>query len=293
MRVLAFLITFAALFNPLHSRAQILIRPGESIAFLGDSITQFGAQSPGGYVRLVESGLAAQGINVTVIPAGLSGNKSNDMLARLDKDVLSKKPTWMTLSCGVNDVMHGARGVEIEAYKTNVTAILDRCQQAGVKVVILTATQIGLPVTNAENVKLADYNAFLLQTAKARNLPLADLNAAMAAEQASFEKAGIKRALTGDGVHMNIYGNLVMAKGVLATFGLDDRQLAAVQAEWNAMPDLFQTTAKIKLSLVELAALEAYAASQNKSVETVVTELSANAVNAAVKAAPVKAAGAK
>jgi len=288
MRVLALLITFAALFNPLHSRAQILIKPGESIAFLGDSITQFGAQSPGGYVRLVESGLAAQGINVTVIPAGLSGNKSNDMLARLDKDVLSKKPTWMTLSCGVNDVMHGARGVEIEPYKTNITAILDRCRQAGVKVVILTATQIGLPLTNAENVKMAGYNAFLRETAKARGLPLADLNAAMVAEQASLEKAGIKRSLTTDGVHMNIYGNLVMAKGVLSTFGLDNRQLTAVQARWNEMPDLFQTAAKIKLSLKELAAIEAYAASQNKSVEAVVTELSANAVNAAVAAALAK-----
>jgi lysophospholipase L1-like esterase len=288
MRVLALLITFAALFNPLHSRAQILIKPGESIAFLGDSITQFGAQSPGGYVRLVESGLAAQGINVTVIPAGLSGNKSNDVLARLDKDVLSKKQTWMTLRCGVNDVMHGARGVELEPYKTNITAILDRCRQASVKVVILTATQIGLPVTNAENVKMAGYNAFLRETAKARNLPLADLNAAMVAEQASLEKAGIKRSLTTDGVHMNIYGNLVMAKGVLSTFGLDNRQLTAVQARWNEMPDLFQTAAKIKLSLKELAAIEAYAASQNKSVEAVVTELSANAVNAAVAAALAK-----
>lgn len=289
MRTLTFLITFAALFfSPLHSRAQILVKPGESIAFLGDSITQFGAQAPGGYVRLVESGLAAQGIKITAIPAGLSGNKSNDMLARLDRDVLSKKPTWITLSCGVNDVMHGARGVELEAYKANITAILDRCQQAGVKVVILTATQIGLPVTNPENVKLAGYNAFLRETATARGLPLADLNAAMVAEQASLEKAGVKRALTGDGVHMNLYGNLVMAKGVLATFGLNDRQLAAVQTKWSEMPDLFQTTAKINLSLIELAALEAYAASQNKSVETVVTELSANAVKAVVKPAPAK-----
>ncbi|HEX8833289.1 MAG TPA: SGNH/GDSL hydrolase family protein, partial [Abditibacteriaceae bacterium] len=237
MRILTFLLTCTVLlFNSLHARAEILVKPGESIAFLGDSITQFGAQSPGGYVRLVESGLASQGVKVTVIPAGLSGNKSNDMLARLEKDVLSKKPTWMALSVGVNDVMHGARGVELEPYKTNVTAILDQAQQAGVKVIILTATQIGLPVTNPENVKLAAYNDFLRETAKARNLPIADLNAAMVAEQTAFEKAGIKRALTGDGVHMNLYGNLVMARGVLATLGLDNAQLAAVQAKWNEMP---------------------------------------------------------
>jgi lysophospholipase L1-like esterase len=129
----------------------------------------FSTENPGGYVRLVASGLASQGINVTVIPAGIGGNNSKHMLGRLEKDVLSKKPTWMTLSVGVNDVMHKA--VELEEYKTNVTAILDRAQEAGVKVVLLTATQIGLPVTGEANVKLAGYNAFLRETAKARNLP--------------------------------------------------------------------------------------------------------------------------
>ena len=290
MRILPALIAAAALLlGPLHARAEILVKPGESIAFLGDSITQFGADGPGGYVRLVASGLAAQGVDVTVIPAGWSGNTSKDMLGRLDKHVLSKNPTWMTLSCGVNDVMH--RAVELEAYKTNVTAILDRCRQAGVKVVVLTATQIGLPVTNPENVKLAGYNAFLRETAKARNLPLADVNAAMVAEQASLGKAGGRRALTTDGVHMNIYGNLVMAKGVLAAFGLDGRQLAAARAKWDGAPDLFQATAKVKLSLAELAALEIYAARRNRSVDAAVTELSAAAVNAAVKAAPAEQSG--
>jgi hypothetical protein len=177
--------------------------------------------------------------------------------------------------------------------KTNVIAILDRAQQASVKVIILTATQIGLPVTNAENVELATYNAFLRETAKARNLPLADVNTAMVVEQVSFEKAGIKRALTTDSVHMNIYGDIVMARGVLAAFGLSDRQLTAIQVKWNEIPELFPTTTKIKLSGNQFAALEAYAARQNKSVETIVAEISAKAVNAAVKAATVKAAPAK
>src|SRR4028118_2176103 len=135
MRILPFLIAFTVLFfNPLQSRAEVLVKTGESIAFLGDSITYFGAyqkdtpyfstENPGGYVRLVASGLAGQGINVTVIPAGIGGNTSKHMLDRLERDVLSKKPTWMTLSAGVNDVMHKA--VELEDYKANVTAILDR-----------------------------------------------------------------------------------------------------------------------------------------------------------------------
>lgn len=265
---------------PLLSAAGILVKKGDTIAFMGDSITAQGA-APGGYVRLVASGLAAQGIDVTVIGAGVSGNKSDQMLARLDSDVLGKKPTWMTLSCGVNDVWHGAKGVPLDAYKANITAILDRCQQAGVKVVILTATQIKLPVTSPENVKLADYNAFLRETAKARNLPLADLNAAMAAEQT----ANPKRVLTTDGVHMNLYGNLMMAKGVLGAFGLDDKQLAAANTSWMNQPDLYQGAAKIKLSLNELAALETLAAKQNKSADALITDISTAAVKASLAAA--------
>ena len=118
------------------------------------------------------------------------------------------------------------RDVELEDYKIAVTAILDRAQQAGVKVVVLTASQIALPVTNPENVKLAGYKEFLRETAKARNFPLANVNAAMVAAQASLGKVGLKRALTTDGVHMNVYGDMAMARGVLTAFGLNDTQLA-------------------------------------------------------------------
>src|SRR5258708_33052888 len=102
---------------PIHAiRAADGIQTGQKIAFMGDSITQNGWESPGGYVKLIVDGLAQVGINVTPIPAGVSGHKSNDMLARIDRDVISKKPDWMTLSCGVNDVWHGAQGVDLESY---------------------------------------------------------------------------------------------------------------------------------------------------------------------------------
>jgi hypothetical protein len=64
------------------SPENVAVKNSESIAFLGDSITQFGADLPGGYVRLVISGLKANGITVTPYPAGISGHKSNQMLER-------------------------------------------------------------------------------------------------------------------------------------------------------------------------------------------------------------------
>lgn len=245
--------------------AAALVGDGQTVAFLGDSITQQGAATPGGYVRLVASGLAANGIKIEVLPAGVSGHKSNQMLARLP-EILAKKPDWLTLSCGVNDVWHGQRGqgVSLEDYKANITAIVDRCQAAGVKVLIFTATQIKLPVTNELNVQLAGYNAFLRELAAQRNLPLADLAAAMLAEQEALAAAGLDRALTTDGVHMNIYGNLMIAKAVLAAFGLDQAGIAAAGEAWLDTRDTYQTNIPVRLTLRELARLEAFAAAEKK-----------------------------
>lgn len=202
-------------------RAEILVRNGDSIAFLGDSITAYGWMKDDGYIRLIVSGLAKQGITVEPIPAGVGGNTSKDMLDRLDRDVLFKKPVWMILSCGVNDVWHGATGVDLESYRDNVTAIVDRAQKQGVKVVILTATPIYEDLINDLNSRLDPYNEFLRSFAKERSLPLADLNALFASELRKHPMAKDSRYLTTDGVHMNSEGNALMASGCLAALGLD------------------------------------------------------------------------
>ena len=215
--------------------AGIAVKSGQKIAFLGDSITQAGA-GPKGYVTLVMRGLEAGGVTATSIPAGISGHKSNDMLGRLDNDVLSKKPDWMTLSCGVNDVWHGANGVPLDPYKQNITQIVEKCQAAGVKVMILTSTMIGEDQPNPNNQKLVAYNDFLRALAKDKKCLLADLNADM---QAAIAKAGPDKKgnlLTGDGVHMNPAGDVMMATGVLKAFGLSDEQIAKAKLDADPAP---------------------------------------------------------
>jgi len=217
------------------SAARLPVKSGEKIAFMGDSITE-GGVGPKGYVTLVIKGLEANGVKATAIPAGISGHKSNQMLERLDRDVLSKKPDWMTLSCGVNDVWHGANGVPLDQYKVNITKIVEQCQAAGVKVMLLTATMIGEDQPNANNQKLVVYNDFLRALAKKKKCKLADLNADM---QAAIAKAGPDKKgnlLTADGVHMNDAGNQMMATGVLKGFGLKPAQLAKAQQSWAESP---------------------------------------------------------
>lgn len=248
------------------SAGDIPVKDGEKIAFLGDSITQ-GGMGPTGYVTLVIQGLKANGVNASAIGAGISGHKSNDMLARLQRDVIDKKPDWMTLSCGVNDVWHGAKGVPLDQYKQNITQIVEKAQAAGIKVVILTATMITENPAEPNNEKLAAYNDFLRGLAKEKKCLLADLNAAMQADLAEREKAGQKRGklLTSDGVHMNPFGNVMMASGVLRGFGLDEAQMAKATNAFLDIPS--GVNASVPLTLRQYSALEAAAVKEGKSIQ--------------------------
>jgi lysophospholipase L1-like esterase len=210
-----------------------VVKDGETIAFLGDSITQAGKRK-GGYCQLVLLALKDQGIKATPVFAGISGHKSNQMLARLERDVLKHKPDWMTLSCGVNDVWHGKRGVDLESYKKNITAIVTKAQAAGVKVVLLTSTMISEDQSKKLNQQLKPYNDFILKLAKKQNCLLADLNADMQKALTTFPKDAVKgKQLTRDGVHMNKLGNIMMARGVAKAFGLTDKQLDESEKSWK------------------------------------------------------------
>ena len=229
--LLAVLASTAAFASPI-TPPQFPVADGQKIAFLGDSITEQGA-GPQGYVTLVIKGLEANKVSAIAIPAGKSGHKSNDMLARADRDVISKKPDWMTLSCGVNDVWHGPNGVPLDKYQENITKIVDKAQAAYIKVVILTSTMINEDQSNEPNQRLVAYNDFLRTLAIEKGCLLADLNADM---QAGLIKLGAERKdkyYTYDGVHMGPIGNEMMATGVLRGMGLTPAQLEIARSSWK------------------------------------------------------------
>lgn len=230
----------AALLVSTLSAGELKVKDGEGVAFLGDSITQQGWSNPYGYLHLVNTALKTKGVNIKIVPAGISGHKSTNMNARMEASVVKHKPVWMTLSCGVNDVWHGARGVALDQYKKEITSILDKADKAGIKVMILTATMIGEDATSPNNQKLIPYNEFLRETAKARGYLLADLNADMQKIIADVRAKNPKHrgnVLTSDGVHMAAGGNEMMARGILKQFGMTDAEIDKVKAEvWSKIP---------------------------------------------------------
>lgn len=191
---------------------------GDRIAFLGDSITQLGADDPRGWVNILESRVRKEVDEVAFIHAGIAGNTSADMLKRINADVIRRKPTWVFFSCGVNDSPNPAAdnpGVPLDKYIKNVSTIFDKLDKTGAKIVVLSQTPVMEDDPNyGANINLVSYNAELKRMALERKYIYLDPGAAIRKAIAE-KKDSKKRTLTWDGTHLNNRGNAIFADVVL------------------------------------------------------------------------------
>ena len=201
----------------------ITLKKGDRIVFLGDSITQGGDSNDKGYVRLIRKTLTEKAdLGIEVIGAGISGNKVPDLQRRLEKDVLSRKPTIVVIYIGINDVWHGendpARGTLPEAFAAGLKDVIGRCTEAGAKVVICTPTVIGEKKDGGNKLdqRLDQYSDISRNLAKELKLPLCDLRKSfldhLKEHNAKNAESGI---LTSDRVHLNDAGNKFVADTML------------------------------------------------------------------------------
>lgn len=200
------------------------LKKGETIVFLGDSITQ-GGVSPKGYVTLIKKSLAEKhkDLGITVIGAGISGNKVPDLQRRLDRDVLAKKPTLVVIYIGINDVWHGerdpAKGTPKDRYEAGLKEIIGKIKDAGARVVLCTPTVIGEKKagTNSLDARLDEYAEVSRKVAKDTEVPLCDLRKAFQDHLAKHNTTDKdKGVLTSDRVHLNDMGNQLVAETILA-----------------------------------------------------------------------------
>ena len=108
-----------------------------TIAALGDSLTHgYGLPPEQGFVPQLQAWLRAQGLDVTVLNAGVSGDTTAGGLARLDW-TLTPEVDALIVELGANDFL---RGIDPAAARANLDAILTRAGEAGIPVLL-----IGLP----------------------------------------------------------------------------------------------------------------------------------------------------
>lgn len=195
---------------------------GERIVFLGDSITQAGAGA-GGYVTLVREKLAEKHKDraIEVVGAGISGNKVPDLERRLEKDVLSKKPTLVVIYIGINDVWHSqsGKGTSKEEFEAGLRRIIKAIHDGGARVILCTASVIGEKTdgSNPLDKMLDEYCDVSRKVAADTKSQMLDLRKAFLHHlKAHNEKNMDKNVLTTDGVHLNAAGNQFVADQMLA-----------------------------------------------------------------------------
>jgi lysophospholipase L1-like esterase len=212
--------------STLQAAEPMPLKAGDRIVFLGDSITAGGARPPHGYITVIQAKLNEKhpDLKIECIGAGISGNKVPNLQARVEKDVVAKKPTIVFIYIGINDVWHGekdpARGTTPEKFTAGLKEVIGKIQAGGARVILCTPTVIGEKKAgeNPLDAKLDQYADLSRGLAKELNLELCDLRKAfvdhLAANNPNDAEKGI---LTGDRVHLNQAGNELVAATMLKT----------------------------------------------------------------------------
>ena len=133
---------------PIH--AEFALKDGDTVVFLGDSITA--ART---YGKIIENYtlLRFPERKVRFFNMGKGGETAESVVTRLEGDVLSLKPTVLTVAYGVNDIGWGMKADEEhkQRYLKGIRTIVEQCRKRSVRVFICSAAVTGADPNKSEN----------------------------------------------------------------------------------------------------------------------------------------------
>ena len=194
------------------------------IVVLGDSITKgvrSGVTAEETFASLLQSDLRAAGQDVDVINHGIGGERTDQALARLSRDIQSLEPTLVTVMYGTNDsyVDKGQKESRLtkDVYVANLQKIVSELHRTGIQVVLMTEPRWGdnaAPngVGENPNLRLEPFVEGCRQVAREQNVPLVDHFQIWSKAHAEGTDIG---EWTTDQCHPNPPGHKVLAETML------------------------------------------------------------------------------
>ena len=239
------LLLFAAVLCVGFSQAQQTIPPfkkGERAVFVGNSITHGGHYHSFVWLYYVTR---FPEMPVTVINAGIGGDSAWDIEERLEEDIFSKNPTYMTMTFGMNDVGY------FDFYKDNAQELAERqikksfdsyqeieerMQQAkGVTKVLIggspydETSKIENQIFPTKNEALLKVNDFQRASAEENGWGFVDFaRPMMEINQREQQKDSLFALCGGDRIHPDNDGHMVMAYLFLKAQGMSGKKVAEV-----------------------------------------------------------------
>ena len=143
----------------------------------------------------------------SVLNRGVNGERSDQIAARFDRDVLPHRPAAVVIIAGVNDVYQGR---SVDQVVTELRAMYDRAAAAGIPVIAGSIVPYNT-ATPEQNQTMHAINSWIAtQAARDPNITAVDTRAAVAAPGDRDRLAG-----TDDGLHPDVAGYRAMADALL------------------------------------------------------------------------------
>ena len=206
------------------------------LVMIGDSITDVGRAQPAGeglfdalgrgYVSLVDAllGAAYPAHGIRVVNMGTSGNTVRDLEARWQSDVLDKRPDWLSVMIGANDVWRqfdSPRQTEDhvlpDEYERTLDSLIALTRPLVKNIVLLTPFYIEPNRADTMRARMDEYGATVRRLSEKHGTLFVDTQAAFDAVLTAYYPA----TLAWDRVHPNQTGHMVIARAFLAAIDFD------------------------------------------------------------------------
>ncbi|MCG7385089.1 GDSL-type esterase/lipase family protein [Paenibacillus sp. ACRRY] len=167
---------------------------GNDIALMGDSLTglSFDAATTGigSGVWVHQLLMRSNGALQYVYNAGISGQRTDQMLARFDTDIVNKRPSLCTIMGGTNDVKQGILPAVALA---NIEAMVLKCFPARITPILATIP----PLDEGKVTEVLQVNAGIYKIARKYGLDVLDFYSLLVDPATSKYKSGYST----DGIH--------------------------------------------------------------------------------------------
>ena len=194
------------------------------IIALGDSITKGARPNVAPtqiFSALLQADLRAHGLRAEVHNVGIGGERTDQALERLARDVISQRPDLVTVMYGTNDSWVDAGKKEprlsIDQFTDNLRILVARLASANIRVVLMSAPRFGDKnprngLGEDPNVRLAPFMERCRQVAREAQVPIVDHFEAWTQAEAHGQRV---QEWTTDGCHPNPAGHAELAPRVI------------------------------------------------------------------------------
>jgi lysophospholipase L1-like esterase len=214
----------------------MLLQKGQKLLFIGDSITDCGRAKPAGeglfgalgkgYVSLVDGFLQAvyPELGIRVVNVGNDGHTVLDLQSRWQEDVIDRKPDWLSIMIGTNDVWRQYDTpfikewhVNADQYEATLRALVEQTRSKVSNLVLMTPFYLESNEQDAMRRTMDQYGAIVKKIAEDTGTLFVDTQAAFNEVLKELYAA----TLAWDRVHPTTAGHVVLARAFLNKVGFE------------------------------------------------------------------------